>query len=1401
MIKTKINYNILVYLPEDIETMKGQEILTNDFNMGAFSISILDNMTPKEIIDYENKVSMVDGVEKVLTINDIIGTTIPIEILPTELRNKVYKDNSTLLAITFKNSTSNEQTLNAVEEIRKISDKAKIGGMSAMVLDTMNLSDKEVSIYVIIAVILCIIVLMLCLDSYVVPFILLINIGIAILYNMGTNIFLGDISYITKAISAVLQLGVTTDFSIFLYHRYEQEKKKTSKDKAMAIAIKDTFVSVAGSSLTTIAGFLALCTMTLLLGKDIGIVMAKGVLLGVICVLTIFPALLLLFDKIIDKTSHKEILPEFNHIKNFTIKHYKLILIIFLILCIPAYIGNKNVASYYNLSKSLPEDLPFNVANNAVEKKFDIASQSVILLDKSIKNNTINEMIDKINEIDGVVLTLSYSKISDLGIPESMLPSDLIKMLKSDKYQMIMINSKYETATDELNNQIDQINTIVDKYDKDAIVAGEGPLMKDLIKISDTDFHNVNYTSIAVIFIIMLFVLKSLSLPIILVIAIEFAIFVNMSTFYYTGVTLPFIASIVIGTIQLGATIDYAILMTTKYLEKRKTSDKFEAMKYSLDNSVKSIFTSGLCFFAATFGVGIYSKIDMIGAICNLIARGAIISMIVVIFILPALLLVLDNLIIKTTKGFKKGNEKNMKIKKINLAMLSVALLLPLTVSAATKNETVYSIINNEGNVSTTVTDILEGINGDVLDESDLENILNINSEEKYFKNDNLLTWKSNGNNIFYQGTTTKKLPIDIRITYYLNDEEINIRNLNNKSGHIKIQIDYKNNDKHGDLYTPFLVTTGMILKDDVTNAKINNGKIIQTGSQNIIIGFAAPNISDSLQIKDLEKFNSITIEYDTTSFKSFDIYNVYSPNLFSSDSLSSLDKLDELYSKMNTLSDSSTKLVDGSRELADKIKVLNEGTNKLSNELNNKINEYENLKIKFSDKEKVENQITDAINKELKNLMPELKQLAQDEAKTVIKNNLKGENGLESKTVETIINYSNEAINEKIKNLQNKDIKLSDDIINAVSKNLQIVLKNITEKEDVKQLENNIKQLIIRDLKKSVKETTTGAINAKINSMKNQIKDPSKLISGSDAQNLSAAKTQMAQAMIPGIKAQFAQKGIEISNEVAYSKALESVNNLVSTISKKTMDTTLDQVGALSNDISDETIDSIILNFNTSESLKTALTNYTSSIINEIKLTLGEETIKALEKNIAKEITDELINTFKNDELLQKEVYSKIQNEINITIENVALKSAKKLANDFTEDLANQIASNLINKQFNGELSETKLNMVLSKYENKINTKLSEVDNELKVLKNALSQLTDGTNKLQDGSSLLAGGVKKFDDEGIKKLVEYVNGDVKTLESRIKNLAKLGENYQTFTMKNSKMNGETKFIVKIEAN
>jgi len=658
IMNTRINYDILVYLPKDIETMKGQDILTDDFNMGAFSITIVDNMQAKDVLKLEDKIRDVKGVEKVVGLNDLTGTSIPESILPNDVVGRIKKGNSSLLLITFKNSTSDEVTLNAVSKIRSITkNSCKISGMSSMVLDTMKLSDSEIATYIIIAVVLCIIVLMLALDSYVVPFILLGNIGVAILYNMGSNIMFGNISYITKAISAVLQLGVTTDFSIFLYHKYEKAKKtyKNNNDKAMSEAISETLISVIGSSLTTIAGFLALCTMNLTLGYDIGLVMAKGVAFGVICVVTLFPSLILVLDKYIDKTRHKPVLPSFKHVKEFSLKHYKLTFILFLIILIPAIYGNNHTKVYYNLDRTLPSYLPSSVANNELKNKFNIVSPEIILVSENTKNSDINKMIREIEKVKGIDFALSPSQISEAGIPTEMISKDIKSTFENDKYKMILVNSTYKVATDNLNEQIGKVHSIAKRYDKKAIVAGEGPLMKDLVTISDEDFRNVNYASIAVIFIIMLLVLKSISLPVLLVAAIEFAIFINMSIPFYTGTTIPFIASIVIGTIQLGATIDYAILMTTKYLEIRKTGkDKFESVKVALDNSVSSIFVSGLCFFAATFGVGVYSKLEMIGSLCTLISRGAIISMIVVITVVPSLLIIFDKLICKTTLGFKK---------------------------------------------------------------------------------------------------------------------------------------------------------------------------------------------------------------------------------------------------------------------------------------------------------------------------------------------------------------------------------------------------------------------------------------------------------------------------------------------------------------------------------------------------------------------------------------------------------------------------------------------------------------------------------------------------------------------------------------------------------------------------
>lgn len=654
---TKINYDILVYLPDDIETIQGENILSKEFNMGSFSVIVLDNMDTKDVLKLEKEIKEIDNVQLVISTADVLGSSIPVEMLPEEIQDKFYKDGSTLMIATFKEGISDDETLKTIETLREITDeRCKISGMSAVVLDTRDLSNSEITIYVIIAVILCLIVLQIALDSYIVPFLLLLNIGIAILYNMGSNILLSQTSYITKAISSVLQLGVTMDFAIFLYHSYMNEKKQTDNIyDAMSTAISKTLVSVVGSSLTTIAGFLALCSMDLTLGKDIGLVMAKGVFLGVVCVITILPAMILQFNTIIEKTKHKEIMPKFTKLKNFIIKHYKLTIVIFIIILPIAFYGYRNTDIYYNLDKSLPKTLDSIIANTELKEKFNMVSTELILCDKNLSDSKTNEMLDKIEELDGIEWGIGLSKISELGIPKEMLPEDILEKIENDKYQLIIINSNYEIATDELNEQCNIINKIIKEYDSNAILLGEGPLMKDLVEISDHDFNSVNTVSIAIIFIIMIFVLKSISLPVILICVIEFAIFINMGIPYYTGTILPFIASIVIGTIQLGATIDYAILITTKYITNRKEGlDKKDSIDAALDTSISAIAISGLCFFGATFGVGACSKIEMIGSLCTLMSRGAIISMITVIFVLPAFLMVFDKLICKSTVGMRK---------------------------------------------------------------------------------------------------------------------------------------------------------------------------------------------------------------------------------------------------------------------------------------------------------------------------------------------------------------------------------------------------------------------------------------------------------------------------------------------------------------------------------------------------------------------------------------------------------------------------------------------------------------------------------------------------------------------------------------------------------------------------
>ena len=657
-LNTRTNYDILTYLPKDIETMKGQDILAEDFGTGAFSMVVIEGMEDKDIVKMADDIEEVDHVVRVVSYASATKGLVPIDILPDEIRDAVKSGDSQLMAIFYDTTISADETLKAVEDVRKVAgDNVYVGGMSALVIDTKNLSDIEVPIYVAIAVALCLLVLMVSMDSFLIPILFLLSIGFAIIYNMGSNVFMGQISYVTKALAAVLQLAVTMDYSIFLWHSYCEEKALPGMDKhdAMAIAIEKTFSSVVGSSITTVAGFVALCFMSFTLGLDMGIVMAKGVVIGVICCVTVLPSMIMILDKAIEKTSHRPIVPDFSRISKWVVKHFYIGLILFAILIIPAYYGQSHNDVYYNLDSSLPKDLKSIQANEKLEQEFNMNSTHMILLDSNLKDKDVRSLIKEINDVKGVKATLGLQSLVGAGMPKEMIPEKIRDIVDDGEYQLMFIMSEYKIATDEVNEQCDKINEIIDKYDEKGMLIGEAPCTLDLIKTTDRDFAIVNIVSIVLVGLIIIFVFRSLSLPVLLVSVIEFAIFINMAIPHYTGVVLPFIASIVIGTIQLGSTVDYAILMTNKYMVARSSGmDKNEAVTTALSGSINSIFVSALSFFAATIGVAIYSKIDMISALCMLMSRGAIISMFVVVLLLPAVLKVFDGLIIHTTVGFKE---------------------------------------------------------------------------------------------------------------------------------------------------------------------------------------------------------------------------------------------------------------------------------------------------------------------------------------------------------------------------------------------------------------------------------------------------------------------------------------------------------------------------------------------------------------------------------------------------------------------------------------------------------------------------------------------------------------------------------------------------------------------------
>ena len=664
-INTRVNYDILYYLPKEIDTMQGQDILLDEFQKGAYAIVVVDGMHGRELTKLEDKIENVDHVAKLISYNSIVGGDVPLEMIPEKLRSQFYNSDkdSTMLAIFFDDTTSSDGTMNAIKEIRKVTDgQCFISGMSAVVTDTKTLSEKETPIYVLIAVILACIVLALFMDSFLVPVFFMLSIGIAIVYNLGSNYFMGEVSYITKALAAVLQLGVTLDYSIFLWHSYKEMKEEYGDDhkEAMAHAIASTITSVVGSSITTVAGFIALCFMSFTLGMDLGVVMAKGVVFGVICCVTVLPALILTFDKALEKTMHREILPaRFDKLAGFIVNHAWIFIVIFVALLGPAIYGYQHTNVYYDLSDTLPANLDCSIANKKLEENFDVNSIYIILADSELNSKDANKMMTEIKDLDGVTFALGLDSAIGNEIPKELIPESLKSELVSDKHQIMMVGSDYKVASDEINNQITTIQDIAKKYDSTSMVIGEAPCTKDLITITDTDFKRVSAVSIGAIVVIILLVFKSISLPVVLVAAIEFAIFINMGLPYYLGTTIPFIASVVIGTIQLGATVDYAILMTTRYKRERFAgATKKEAITTALSTSIPSIIVSALGFFAATFGVGLISSVDMIGSLCSLMARGAIVSMIVVIFVLPSFFVLLDKIIIHTSMGFIDKSKK-----------------------------------------------------------------------------------------------------------------------------------------------------------------------------------------------------------------------------------------------------------------------------------------------------------------------------------------------------------------------------------------------------------------------------------------------------------------------------------------------------------------------------------------------------------------------------------------------------------------------------------------------------------------------------------------------------------------------------------------------------------------------
>ncbi|MCI8994949.1 MAG: MMPL family transporter [Lachnospiraceae bacterium] len=669
MLGTRINYDMLNYLPEDMETIIGQDILMDEFGKGGFSMVVMENMEDRQVAELREQMEQVEHVDSVIWYDSVMDLSVPMELLPDKLYNAFNSENSTMLAVFFETSTSSDDTMDAIREIRSLAgEQCFVSGMSAMVTDLKDLCEKEEPVYVGLAVVLACVVMMLFMDSWAIPFIFLASIGMAILLNLGSNYFLGEISYLTKALSAVLQLAVTMDYSIFLWHSYSEQKVRFEGDKkrAMAHAIKATITSVVGSSITTVAGFIALCFMSFTLGMDLGVVMAKGVVFGVIGCVTTLPSMILVLDPLIEKTRHRPLMPDMQKFAAFVVKRYPIFLVVFALLLAPSYLGYRqtNREVYYDLAETLPKDLGFAVANAKLEETYDMGTTHMILIDANLPVKEKKEMLKEMERVEGVKFALGMESAVGSRIPQEFLPKNVTELLESDRWELLLINSQYKTATDEVNQQIDELNAVLKKYDPSGMLIGEAPCTKDMIEVTDHDFKVVNAVSVLAIFVIIALVLKSITLPFVLVAVIEFAIFINLGLPHYLGTALPFVAPICISTIQLGATVDYAILMTTRYKQERfRGNDKKTSVVTALGTSIPSVIVSAMGFFAATYGVGLYSDVDMISALCDLMARGAIISMLSVLFILPAMFMLLDGVICHTSLGFRQKSPRGQEEK------------------------------------------------------------------------------------------------------------------------------------------------------------------------------------------------------------------------------------------------------------------------------------------------------------------------------------------------------------------------------------------------------------------------------------------------------------------------------------------------------------------------------------------------------------------------------------------------------------------------------------------------------------------------------------------------------------------------------------------------------------------